>query len=138
MGTTPHRHDYNLLKELGVKLVINMRAGKKVRRIKTLPMPIVWVPTLDSRFFPIKPSRLIQAVGLCQNVIRDSGKIYVFCRVGRHRSLVMCAAILISQGYTAEEAMHLIKSKRAAADPNASHIKKAVYRFEKWWLDSTH
>lgn len=132
MGTTPRPQDYILLKKVGVTLVVNMRADKKAY---SNVIPVVQVPTLDSRFFPIKPHKLNKAVKLSQQALKNNGKVYIFCRGGRHRSLVMCAAILVSQGLTAKEAMELIKKQRTAADPEAKHIKKATIKFEDWWLN---
>jgi hypothetical protein len=40
---------------------------------------------------------------------------------------------LISQGYTAEEAMALVKERRPVADPYTDHFKKRILKFEEEW-----
>ena len=135
MGTKPKASDYVRLKKLDVGLIINMRAENKVLRPKSLPIPFIWVPTLDTRFTPIKPKQLLKAIEYSQETIKAGHKVYVYCRAGRHRSLVMSAAILISMGQTPDEAMALIKKQRLAADPDAKHIRAAVMRFNEFWSE---
>jgi hypothetical protein len=36
-------------------------------------------------------------------------------------------------GYNADDAMELIKEKRAVADPDARHIQKRIRKFEIQW-----
>lgn len=57
----------------------------------------------------------------------------VFCEGGRHRSVAMTSCILIGQGYSANDAMQLIGSKREVADPYAWHIQRQIRRFEALW-----
>ena len=132
IGTTPKPSDYEQLKKLGVDLVINMRADSKAT---SNLIPTLWVPWLDIWYIRISPRILKNAVMQSRQVIASKGKIYVYCKVGRHRSVVMAAAILIAQGYSADKAMQLIKSKRPIADPEPNYIKKSIFNFERWWLD---
>jgi len=134
MGTTPKLKDYRELRQLGVKLAINMRI-EHVALSKAIPT--VWIPSLDTKFTPIMPKRLKTALSQSQQVISSGGKIIVYCRAGRHRSLVMAAAILITQGFSAKDAIALIKSKRLVADPETEHIQKAILIFEKWYLNES-
>jgi hypothetical protein len=48
----------------------------------------------------------------------------------------MAACILISQGYSADEAMGLIKEQRDVADPYAKHIQRQITKFEKYWHEN--
>ena len=45
----------------------------------------------------------------------------------------MGTAILIAQGYSAEEAMDLIQEKREVADPRVWYIRRRIEQFEKTW-----
>jgi hypothetical protein len=45
----------------------------------------------------------------------------------------MAASVLISQGQSADQAMQLISSKRAKADPYAWHIQRRIRKFEQTW-----
>ena len=134
LGTTPGRQDYALLNRLGVRLVINMRlerppySSSTVSRIRTL-----WLPTLDSPFFPIPMHALRRGVEAALAVIQDGGRVYVHCAAGRHRGVAMAAAILIALGQTPEQAMALIKEKRQVADPDIWYIRQRILRFAKVW-----
>lgn len=129
MGTTPRRSDYKMLKKLNVKLIVNMRAEKLYNR---MPIKTIWIPSLDNKSFPIKPQALFSAITKCNEVIDKGGKVFVFCRAGRHRSLVMSAAILISRGYNQNQAIDLIIKARPVADPEAKHIYQAVQNYAIW------
>jgi hypothetical protein len=41
---------------------------------------------------------------------------------------------LIGLGYSVDEAMQLVSSKREVADPYAWHIRRQIRRFEAYWL----
>lgn len=131
IGSTPELGDYEQLEKLGVKLVINMRAERKA---PSNLIPTLWVPWLDIKFIPINPRLLRRAVVASRQVIQNKGKVYVYCRVGRHRSVVMGSAILIAQGYDAKKSMRLIKKQRPVADPDSKYITKSILNFERFWL----
>lgn len=134
IGKTPKKSDYTKLKDLGVTLVINMRAERYAipigsrRLIKT-----IWVPTVDSRFIHIRPNQLIKAVNEAVRTIKRGGKVYVYCFRGRHRSVLMSSAILIAEGYSVEAAVKKIKSKRLSADPGVPHIYRAIVNYYDLW-----
>jgi rhodanese-related sulfurtransferase len=132
MGTTPHGENFKTLKDLNVGLIINMRAEHRPLKPPD-NIQFIWLPNFDSKYFPIRPKHLINTVTKANQILDSYKKLYIYCRAGRHRSLVMTAAILISRGYTAEAAINLITSKRQVADPEAEHIKRAVFDFESYW-----
>jgi protein-tyrosine phosphatase len=67
------------------------------------------------------------------DILRNGGSVYTHCAVGMHRSVAMCAAILIATGYTIEEAVGLIKQRRRIADPHTWYIRKRIERFAASW-----
>ena len=134
VGTTPGRRDFDVLRELGVGLVINMRwmpgprppAGDAALRY-------VRLRTFDNPMLPIPVWALIHGVQLALEEIRAGGKVYTHCAAGRHRSVAMAAAILIAQGLAPEGAMSLIKERRPVADPDAFHIRGRIMLFASQW-----
>jgi hypothetical protein len=62
--------------------------------------------------------------------------VHVFCEGGRRRSVAMASCILIGKGYSAEDAMKLIKEKRPVADPYAWHIQRQIRKFEINWHEN--
>ncbi len=132
IGDTPHKEDYDLLRELGVRLVINMRFEKRpARDPHSPPLDFLWLPTIDSPGLVIPIRYLMRGVQAAMETIQAGGKVYAHCGKGRHRGVAMGAAILIALGYDPEDAMELIKSQRSIADPDAFYIRSRILRFAR-------
>lgn len=134
IGTTPETDDYDTLRELGVQLVINMRAEQRPHPDKHQPpLATLWLRTYDLFLLPIPIDALRRGVEAALAAQANGGKVYAHCAAGVHRSVVMGAAILIAQGHTADEAMRLIKQRRPEADPDAWYIRWRIRRFAAAW-----
>jgi protein-tyrosine phosphatase len=134
IGTTPDVADYDTLRGLGVRLVINMRGLHRSPRDRHNPsIPVLWLRTFDLPFLPIPLRKLRRGVKAALDTIAAGGKVYVHCAAGVHRSVAMAAAILIAQGYTAKSAMRLIKARRPLADPYKWYIRRRIERFAATW-----
>ena len=134
IGTTPLTEDYQRLRDLGVRLVINMRWEHRLHPDPhAQPLSLLWLRTIDSPLFPI-PIRALQRGALAAlETIRAGGKVYAHCAGGRHRGVAMGAAVLIAQGHSPREAMDLIKAKRRVADPDIFYIRWRILRFARQW-----
>jgi protein-tyrosine phosphatase len=134
VGTTPGAADFERLRDLGVRLVINMRLlrgsppGEEDATLQYLRLR-----TFDNPLFPIPTGALVRGVRAALEVIRGGGSVYTHCSRGRHRSVAMAAAILIAQGQSPEAAMALIKERRPQADPGAAHIRPRILKFSELW-----
>jgi hypothetical protein len=54
IGTTPLASDYDGLRELGIRLIINMRFTRRpFPDPHEVPIRLLWLPTIDSPFFPL-------------------------------------------------------------------------------------
>jgi len=136
IGTTPKAGDYDLLRSLGVRLVLNMRLGLPPARDRhEPPLTSMWLPTIDSPLFPIPMRVLRKGAQAALEVIEQGGAVYAHCSKGRHRGVVMGACILVARGMPADAAMRLIKEYRPIADPNAWHIRRRIVKFEQCWND---
>ena len=134
IGTTPSSQDYNILRELGVKLVINLRVEYRPRKDEhRSPLQLLWLPTFDTPLIPISIRYLQHGAKAALETIQSAGKVYAHCPGGVHRGVATGAAILIAQGYNAESAMRLIKSQRTIADPYAFYIHSRILRFANQW-----
>jgi len=134
IGITPLASDYNGLRELGIKLVINMRLfhGPFPDSHHT-PIRLLWLRTFDSPLFPIPIPKLITGARAALETIDAGGKVYVHCAGGRHRGVTMGACVLIAQGYDPEAAMKLIAERRIVADPYAFYIRPRILQFAREW-----
>ena len=134
IGITPLASDYDGLRELGIKLVINMRLfhGPFPDSHHT-PIRLLWLRTFDSPLFPIPIPKLIAGARAALETIEAGGKVYVHCAGGRHRGVTMGACVLIAQGYDPEAAMKLIRERRIVADPYAFYIRPRILQFAREW-----
>ncbi len=134
IGTTPSSEDYNHLRDLGVKLIINMRVEYRPRKDPhPTPLQLLWLPTFDSPLVPIPIKSLQRGASAALDVIQNGGRIYTHCAGGVHRGVTMGAAILIAQGMSPRAAMELIKEKRPVADPFAFYIRPRILKFASQW-----
>ena len=137
IGTTPGLHDFDLLRGLGVRLVINMRFRRGPLPDSTEPrLSYLWLRTFDNPFMPIPISALARGAHAALDAMRQHEKVYAHCAYGRHRSVAMAASILIAQGQTPAAAMTLIKERRAVADPDAFYIRGRILSFARHWSEN--
>ena len=119
---------------LNIGLIIDMRGDHRPKPVfMQPPFTMLWLPTFDLFFTPIRMETLEQGVRAALATIAQGRRVLVHCQHGRHRSVAMAAAILIGQGYTAKDAMRLIRQKRRVADPNIWHIRRRIEMFEPYW-----
>ena len=134
IGDTPGLDDYDLLRELGVRLVINMRLEKRLASDPHQPpLDFLWLPTVDTPGLVIPIRFLIHGVRAALETIQAGGKVYAHCQRGRHHGAAMGASILIALGYDPDEAIELIKTQRPIADPNIFYIRSRILRFARAW-----
>ena len=134
IGTTPLASDYDGLRELGIRLIINMRFSRgPFPDTHATPIQLLWLRTIDSPFFPLPVSKLMTGARAALHTIRSGGKVYVHCAYGRHRGPAMGTCVLIAQGYQPGEAMSLVADRRAVADPYAFYIRARILRFAELW-----
>jgi protein-tyrosine phosphatase len=134
IGTMPTATDYDSLRDLGVRLVINMRFMRGPHPdLHPEALNFLWLRTIDSPIILIPIQKLVQGTQAALETIRSGGKVYSHCAKGRHRSVAMGAAILIAQGHTPETAIQLIKKQRPIADPGMFYIRSRILRFARQW-----
>jgi len=134
VGSQPDAAHAEALGALNIGLVINMRAELRPHAVYMAPpFSSLWLRTYDTFFTPIRLTTLEQGARAALAVIGQGRRVLVHCQRGRHRSVAMAAAILIAQGYTARDAMRLIREKRAVADPQIWYIRWQIEKFERYW-----
>lgn len=134
IGDTPRKDEYDHLRDLGVRLIINMRFEKRpAQDLHQPPLNLLWLPTIDSPGLVIPIRFLVRGVHAALATIREGGKVYAHCAKGRHRGVAMGAAILIALGYEPDGAIELIKIRRPTADPDAFYIRSRILRFARAW-----
>lgn len=130
----PRTRSMPTMRGLGVDLVISMIWRRPPRELTRPPFRLIRLPSFDFPLLPIRQALLRRGAAAASLVLDAGGRVLVYCRAGRHRSVAMAACILIAQGMTADEAMATIMAHRAIADPHAAHIERQIRAFEKDWL----
>jgi protein-tyrosine phosphatase len=126
--------DLEAILQLDPDLIISMIVQRRPPKALTAEgLEVLWLRTFDFPLIPIPLKTLKRGVEAALPVIQEGGRVLVFCEGGRHRSVAMASCILIGLGYTADEAMQLISSRREVADPHAWHIQRQIRRFEALW-----
>jgi hypothetical protein len=116
----PTGEDYEVLKELGVRLVINMDWVPADEKLNEPPLRVLALTEIDTPLTPMSMKNLWKGVNQAQEIFDEGG-------------VVMACCILISQGYSAEEAMARVKERRPVADPYTDHFKSRILKFEEEW-----
>ena len=130
----PRAEDASAIRDLNVRLVLNMIFIRPAKVYDQPPFRMLTLRTFDSIFFPIPIGKLKMGVETALPVLEAGIGVLIYCREGRHRSVAMAAAVLIGLDYSADQAMQLIKSQRAKADPYAWHIQRRIRKFEEVWI----
>lgn len=119
---------------LDIGLVISMRAeSRPPRAFSQPPLQCLWLRTFDTFFLPIPLTALAAGVQAALPVITAGRAVLIHCHRGRHRSVAQAAAVLIAQGYSAADAMRLLREKRPVADPNIWYIRHRIENFAREW-----
>lgn len=136
VGSRVGKEQADELRVLKFDLIISMIGQMAPDEIYTLPpFKTLWIRTYDTFLIPIPIKKLLIGVEAALPVLQNNGKVLVFCMLGKHRSIAMAAAILISMGYTGDAAMELLRTARKAADPRMWYIRSQIRAFEKYWQE---
>jgi protein-tyrosine phosphatase len=132
IGSMPCVEDYDLLRDLGVRLVINMRFDRRpCQDLHIPPLDFLWLRTFDSPLLLIPIRSLMRGALAALETIREGGRVYTHCLHGRHRGVAMGAAVLVALGYSPDDAIQLIKFHRPVADPDIFYIRRRILRFAR-------
>ena len=134
IAARPHTRHVEHVRGLGVDLVLSMIGIKPPPALAEPPFRLLRLPVFDNRFIPIPLTILQLGVSAAVPVLDAGGRVLVYCRAGRHRSVAMASCILIARGMTADQAMDTIVAHRPYADPHAPHIERRIRAFEQEWL----
>jgi protein-tyrosine phosphatase len=130
----PESQHVDEILSLNIRLILSMHWQRPARSLAQPPLQLLWLPTFDTPITPIPISTLQRGVDAALPVIRDGKAVLSHCRYGVHRSVAMACCVLIGNGMSADEAMHLVCTSRDVADPYAAYIQKRIRKFEQHWL----
>jgi len=134
VGSRIGKEQVDELKALHFDLIISMIGQMPPDEVYTRPpFKTLWIKTYDSFLTLISIKKLLLGVEAARPIIQNNGKVLVYCMLGKHRSIAMGAAILISMGHTSDEAISLLRAARKIADPRMWYIRSQIRAFERYW-----
>jgi protein-tyrosine phosphatase len=133
ISSFPHAEHAEQIRSIGVKLILSLYLWRPDKTLGQPPVTLLWMPVIDSPITPIPLIVLRRGVQAALPVIDEGGKVLVHCLAGIHRSVAMACCILIVKGYSSQEALELVKRKRAVAKPEDAHILARIKKFEADW-----
>ena len=134
IASRPRERHVESVRGLKVDLVLSMIGLSPPPELTRPPFRLVRLPVFDFPLLRIPLAVLRMGVAEALPVLKAGGRVLIYCRAGRHRSLAMAACILIATGMTADDAMATIEAHRPVADPHAGYIESRIRAFEKDWL----
>lgn len=128
-----HARHVQHVRDLNIDLVLSTIWLAPTRALRRPPFHSMWLPMIDFPLFPLPLFLLRRGAAAAVLVMASGGKVLIYCRAGRHRSVAMASCILIARGMTADQAMDLIVSRRPVADPHIWYIERRIRAFERDW-----
>ena len=132
VGGSFRRAQVKHLKERGVTAVVDCReeALDDVEALTRAGIRFLHLPALDR--YAMTYDQLHEGVDWVLDNLDRGGKAFVHCEHGVGRGPLMGCAVLITQGYSAPEALRIVRSGRWQAAPNDRQLK-ALLAFEREW-----
>jgi dual specificity MAP kinase phosphatase len=129
VGGQHYAHGWDAMQARGITAVVNLREKHHCDQAKGVSgMKYRHFYTVDNT--PISQECLEEGARFIDDEIRNGGSVYVHCGVGVGRAPTQAAAYLIYIGYTAEEALRMIKKVRPFVHPTDEQMA-SLYVFEE-------
>ncbi len=134
VGAEPTASDVREIAACNVRLIISMRGeARPPKPFGRAPFTFLWLRSYDTFLTPIAAKHLVAGIEAARRAVAGGGRVLVYCQRGRHRSVIMAAAILIASGHSAEQAMHMLRTARECADPDTWYVRRQIEGFAKRW-----
>jgi protein-tyrosine phosphatase len=133
VSSFPGPENLEQVRELGIRLIVSLYLKKPDKVFSDPPLQLLWMPIIDSPLTPLPISVFKRGVEAALPIIDRGEKVLAHCKWGIHRSAGMACCILIAKGYSLEDAVELVKSRREVAKPDDRHILGRLTKFELAW-----
>jgi hypothetical protein len=132
VGGAFRKRQIKRLRHHGVTAVVDCRleAQDDPESLKQASIAFLHVPTPDRYGFTY--AQMSEGVNWVLDHLAKGGRAFLHCEHGVGRGPLMTCAVLVAQGYTAPEALRLVRAKRWQALPNDRQLA-ALLDFEKEW-----
>jgi protein-tyrosine phosphatase len=120
------------LKQRGVTAVVDCRSEAKdnPEALASAGIQFLHLPTPDRHGFTY--TQLHAGVDWVLEHVSDGGRAFLHCEHGVGRGPLMTCAVLVAQGYSAPEALRIVRAARWQALPNDRQLA-SLLAFEEDW-----
>jgi protein tyrosine phosphatase (PTP) superfamily phosphohydrolase (DUF442 family) len=114
--------DIHKLQRVGITAVVDVRAEHRddEASLQQHQISLLYLPTPDT--YPLSLDDLRAGASWINRQRKAGGRVLVHCEHGVGRSVLLAAAALVCEGYSAHDAFSLIEDKRWQASPNRRQI----------------
>lgn len=132
VGGSYRPNQIKLLKERGVSAVVDCRqeARDDVEALARAGIAFLHLPAPDR--YAMTYEQLHQGVDWVLDHLGSGGKAFLHCEHGVGRGPLMACAVLVAQGYSAPEALSVVRAGRWQAMPNDRQLA-SLLQFEQDW-----
>lgn len=132
VGGAFRKRQIKRLKHHGVTAVIDCRleASDDPEALAQADIQFLHLPTADRYGFTY--DQLHEGVDWVLEHIANGGRAFLHCEHGVGRGPLMACAVLVAQGYSAPEALRIVRSARWQALPNDRQLANLL-NFEREW-----
>src|ERR1700704_1832360 len=132
VGGAFRRRQIKRLRQRGVTAVVDCRLEAKddAEALKEAGIELLHLPTADRYGFSY--AQMQQGVDWVLDRMARGGRTFLHCEHGVGRGPLMGCAVLVAQGYSAPEALRIVRSARWQALPNDRQLA-ALLDFEQTW-----
>lgn len=136
VGGAFRKRQIKRLKQRGVSAVVDCRieARDDADALTAAGIAFLHVPTPDRHGFTFEQMR--DGVEWVLEHLETGGRTFLHCEHGVGRGPLMTCAVLVAQGYSAQDALRVVRSRRWQALPNDRQLA-ALLTFERQWR-ATH
>ncbi len=130
VGGRVREEDIERLAQSGITRVVDTRAEYKddEAALNRAQIELLYLPVPDTQ--PLTVGQLMEGAEWVLQQIQEGQKVLIHCEHGVGRSVLLTCAVLVRDGFPAEEALRLVQSKRWQASPNHRQIKR-LHEFEE-------
>ena len=126
VGGAFHTSDIPKLRAMGVDAVVDCRAEARddEEALHRHGIEFLWLPAPDTH--ELSQRSLDVGVEWVQERMHEGKRVYVHCLHGVGRGPLLGACSLVASGYSAPQALSLVKKRRWQANPNEEQMEALV------------
>ncbi len=134
VGGSFRKSQVKLLKARGVTAVVDCReeARDDPEALRQAGIQFLHLPAPDRHAMTF--GQLSAGVDWVLDHLDEGGRVFLHCEHGVGRGPLMASAVLVGQGYSAPEALRIVRTGRWQAAPNDRQLR-ALLAFEQRWRE---